>query len=74
MKTQTAQALRKSMKGLGTDDTALIRMVVTRAEVDMHHIISEYRKRYKKTLYNAVHSDTTGHYRTFLLSLLGPNV
>ncbi|ESQ28472.1 hypothetical protein EUTSA_v10019463mg [Eutrema salsugineum] len=69
-----AKALRKSMKGLGTDDTALIRMVVTRAEVDMQYIVSEYRKRYKKTLYNAVHSDTTGHYRAFLLSLLGPNV
>lgn len=68
------QALRKSMKGLGTDDTALIRMVVTRAEVDMHYIVSEYRKRYKKTLYNAVQSDTSGHYKTFLLSLLGPNV
>ncbi|CAF1903725.1 hypothetical protein F2Q70_00015568 [Brassica cretica] len=69
-----AKALRKSMKGLGTDDTALIRMVVTRAEVDMHYIVSEYRKRYKKTLYNAVQSDTSGHYKTFLLSLLGPNV
>ncbi|CAN8243863.1 unnamed protein product [Cochlearia groenlandica] len=69
-----AKALRKSMKGLGTDDTALIRMVVTRSEVDMQYIISEYQKRYKKTLYNAVRSDTTGHYRTFLLSLLGHNV
>ncbi|KAG7658816.1 Annexin repeat [Arabidopsis suecica] len=69
-----AKALRKSMKGLGTDDTALIRILVTRAEVDMQFIITEYRKRYKKTLYNAVHSDTTSHYRTFLLSLLGPNV
>ncbi|CAF2138790.1 hypothetical protein BRARA_B01761 [Brassica rapa] len=69
-----AKALRKSVKGLGTDDTALIRMVVTRAEVDMHYIVSEYRKRYKKTLYNAVQSDTSGHYKTFLLSLLGPNV
>ncbi|CAN6851686.1 unnamed protein product [Brassica oleracea] len=69
-----AKALRKSMKGLGTDDTALIRMVVTRAEVDMHYIVSEYRKRYKKTLYNAVQSDTSGHYKTLLLSLLGPNV
>ncbi|CAH8382743.1 unnamed protein product [Eruca vesicaria subsp. sativa] len=69
-----AKALRKSMKGLGTDDTALIRIVVTRAEVDMHYIVSEYRKRYKKTLYSAVQSDTSGHYKTFLLSLLGPNV
>ncbi|KAF8089768.1 hypothetical protein N665_0497s0011 [Sinapis alba] len=69
-----AKALRKSMKGLGTDDTALIRIVVTRAEVDMHYIVSEYRKRYKKTLYNTVQSDTSGHYKTFLLSLLGPKV
>ncbi|XP_033139582.1 annexin D5 isoform X1 [Brassica rapa] len=74
MTNETLQALRKSVKGLGTDDTALIRMVVTRAEVDMHYIVSEYRKRYKKTLYNAVQSDTSGHYKTFLLSLLGPNV
>ncbi|TYH73696.1 hypothetical protein ES332_D05G347100v1 [Gossypium tomentosum] len=68
-----AKALRKAMKGIGTADTDLIRIVVTRAEVDMHYIKAEYRKKYGKTLNDAVYSDTSGHYRTFLLALLGNN-
>ncbi|GMI90229.1 ANNEXIN ARABIDOPSIS THALIANA 5, annexin 5 [Hibiscus trionum] len=68
-----AKALRKAMKGLGTDDTTLTRIVVTRAEIDMYYIKAEYRKKYGKTLNDAVHSDTSGHYRAFLLALLGPN-
>ncbi|OMO72530.1 Annexin [Corchorus olitorius] len=61
----------KAMKGLGTADTALIRIVVTRAEIDLHYIKAEYRKKFGKTLNDAVHSETSGHYRTFLLALLG---
>jgi len=61
------------MKGLGTDDTKLIRVIVTRAEIDLQYIKAEYLKKYKKTLNDAVHSETSGHYRAFLLSLLGPN-
>ncbi|XWS69455.1 hypothetical protein CRYUN_Cryun04dG0180700 [Craigia yunnanensis] len=38
-----AKALRKTRKGFGTADTALIRIVVTRAEIDMHYIKAEYR-------------------------------
>ena len=60
-----------AMKGLGTADTTLIRIIVTRAEIDMHYIKAEYRKKYGKTLNDAIHSETSGHYRTFLLSLLG---
>lgn len=60
------------MKGLGTDDTTLIRVIVTRTEIDMQYIKAEYVKKYKKALTDAVHSETSGHYRTFLLSLLGP--
>lgn len=65
--------LHKSMKGLGTDDTTLIRVIVTRAEIDMQYIKAEYLKKYRKTLNDAVSSETSGHYRTFLLSLLGPS-
>ncbi|XP_039050553.1 annexin D5-like [Hibiscus syriacus] len=68
-----AKVLRKAMKGLGTDDTTLIRVIVTRTEIDMQYIKSEYLRKYKKTLNDAVHSETSGHYRTFLLALLGPN-
>ncbi|XP_076906139.1 annexin D5-like [Bidens hawaiensis] len=69
-----AKVLYKSMKGLGTNDTTLIRVIVTRTEIDMQHIKAEYHKKYKKSLKDAVHSDTSGHYRSFLLSLLGPNL
>ncbi|PON35198.1 Annexin [Parasponia andersonii] len=68
-----AKVLHKAMKGLGTNDTTLIRVIVTRAEIDMHYIKAEYRKKYGKTLNDAVYSETSGHYTTFLLSLLGPN-
>lgn len=67
------QVLYKAMKGLGTDDTTLTRVIVTRTEMDMQYIKAEYLKKYKKTLNDAVHSETSGHYRNFLLSLLGPN-
>nr|XP_043633104.1 annexin D5-like [Erigeron canadensis] len=68
-----AKELYKSMKGLGTNDTTLIRVIVTRTEIDMQYIKTEYQKKYNKSLNDAVHSETSGHYRTFLLSLLGPN-
>lgn len=67
-----AKVLRKAMKGLGTDDTTLIRVIVTRTELDMQYIKAEYEKKYKKPLVDAVHSETSGHYRSFLLALLGP--
>ena len=60
------------MKGLGTDDTKLIRVIVTRTEIDMQYIKAEYLKKYGKTLNDEVQSETSGHYRTFLLALLGP--
>ncbi|CAI8619161.1 unnamed protein product [Vicia faba] len=68
-----AKVLCKAMKGLGTDDTKLIRVIVTRSEIDLHYIKAEYLKKYKKTLNDAVHSETFGNYRAFLLALLGQN-
>ncbi|GER51823.1 annexin [Striga asiatica] len=66
-----AKVLHKAMKGMGTNDSALIRIIVTRAEIDMQYIKAEYHRKYGKSLDDAVHSETSGHYRTFLLSLLG---
>ncbi|MFS8034633.1 putative annexin [Helianthus anomalus] len=67
-----AKVLRKATKGLGTEDKTLIRIIVTRAEMDMQYIKGEYHNKYSKTLNEVVHSETSGNYRTFLLSLLGP--
>lgn len=66
-----AKVLHKAMKGMGTDDSTLVRVIVTRAEIDMQYIKAEYQKKYGKSLNDAVHSETSSHYRTFLLSLLG---
>ncbi|GAA0164822.1 hypothetical protein Leryth_023463 [Lithospermum erythrorhizon] len=67
-----AKVLHKAMKGIGTDDSTLIRVIVTRAEIDMQYIKAEYHRKYGKSLHDAVHSETSGNYRTFLLALLGP--
>ncbi|GFP86556.1 annexin d5 [Phtheirospermum japonicum] len=66
-----AKVLHKAMKGMGTNDSALIRAIVTRTEIDMQYIKAEYQKKYGKTLYDAVKSETSSHYQTFLLSLIG---
>ncbi|KAL3652876.1 hypothetical protein CASFOL_002557 [Castilleja foliolosa] len=66
-----AKILHKAMEGMGTNDSALIRAIVTRTEIDMQYIKAEYQKKYGKTLYDAVKSETSSHYQTFLLSLIG---
>ncbi|KAL0446688.1 UNVERIFIED_CONTAM: Annexin D5 [Sesamum latifolium] len=66
-----AKVLHKAMKGMGTDDTTLIRVIVTRAEIDMQYIKAEYHTKHGKSLNDTVRKETSGHYRTFLLSLLG---
>ncbi|PWA72270.1 annexin A13 [Artemisia annua] len=68
-----AKVMHRAMKGLGTNDKTLTRVIVTRTEIDMQYIKAEYYKKHHKSLNDAVHSETSGHYRTFLLSLLGPN-
>ncbi|KAG5536636.1 hypothetical protein RHGRI_024158 [Rhododendron griersonianum] len=68
-----AKALHKAMDGLGTDDETLTRIIVSRAEVDIEKMKAEYLKKYGKPLSDVVHSETSGHYRAFLLSLLNPN-
>ncbi|KAK1439348.1 hypothetical protein QVD17_05164 [Tagetes erecta] len=68
-----AKLLRKATKGLGTDDKTVLRIIVTRTEMDMQYIKAEYHKKYCKSLNEVVHSETSGNYRNFLISLLGPN-
>ncbi|RWR75109.1 annexin D5-like protein [Cinnamomum micranthum f. kanehirae] len=65
-----AEVLYNSMKGLGTSDTTLIRVVVTRAGIDMEDIKKEFVQAYKTSLKDYIHDDTSGDYRTFLLNLV----
>uniref|UniRef100_A0AAY5KIQ2 Annexin n=1 Tax=Esox lucius TaxID=8010 RepID=A0AAY5KIQ2_ESOLU len=66
-----AERLYKSMKGLGTTDTVLIRIMVARAEIDMLDIKAEFLKAYGKTLHSFIKGDTSGDYRKILLQLCG---
>lgn len=66
-----AKVAHKAMKGLGTDDSTLLRVVVTRAEIDMMYVKIAYQNKYGKSLNEAVRSETSGNYRAFLLALLG---
>ncbi|KAM4599095.1 annexin A11a isoform 2-T2 [Fundulus diaphanus] len=68
-----AWRLYKSMKGLGTKDRTLIRIMVSRSEVDMLDIHQEYVKNYGKSLYTHIHGDTSGDYRKLLIKLCGGN-
>ena len=49
-----AERLEAAMKGAGTDDCTLIRMIVSRCEIDLGTIKNEYERRYHRTLYSAV--------------------
>ncbi|XP_077438343.1 annexin A4-like isoform X2 [Vanacampus margaritifer] len=68
-----AERLYKAMKGAGTKDTTLIRIMVSRSEVDMLDIRQEYLKNYRKSLYTDISGDTSGDYKKLLLKLCGGN-
>ncbi|CAI9780931.1 unnamed protein product [Fraxinus pennsylvanica] len=65
------KTLRLAINKLGTDEWALTRVVVTRAEVDMQCIKEEYHKRSSVPLDRAIAVDTSGDYEKMLLALIG---
>ncbi|XP_048140526.1 annexin-like protein RJ4 [Rhodamnia argentea] len=65
------KVLRNAIKKVGTDEDALTRVIVTRAEKDLKEIKEEYYKRNSVSLDIAVAKDTSGHHEAFLLTLLG---
>ncbi|XP_041065706.1 annexin A4-like [Carcharodon carcharias] len=66
-----AERLYKSMKGAGTDDNTLIRVMITRCEVDMLDIKQEFQRMYGKSLYSFIKGDCSGDYKKVLLQLCG---
>lgn len=66
-----AERLYKSMKGAGTKDSTLIRVVVTRCEVDMVQVKQEFQRMYGKTLGSFIKGDTSGDYKKLLMALCG---
>ncbi|XP_077999032.1 annexin A5-like isoform X2 [Glandiceps talaboti] len=68
-----ADRLWRAMKGAGTDDHTLIRVVVTRSEIDLAEIKQAFLERYLKTLYKMIEGDTSGDYKKLLFAIVGKN-
>lgn len=68
-----AKRLRDAMKGLGIDDSKLIRIVVSRCEIDMANIVQVFGRKYGdgKTLKNWFEKDCSGFYGQLLSNLCG---
>ncbi|CAH1988858.1 unnamed protein product [Acanthoscelides obtectus] len=68
-----ARRLHKSMKGMGTNDQQLVRIVVTRCEVDMVQIKQEYQAKYESSLEDDLRADTSGTFKRMMVSLCTAN-
>lgn len=66
-----AHQLHKSMKGLGTNDRQLVRLVVTRCEIDMVEIKEAFERIFNESLKSMIKGDTSGSYKHALYALIG---
>jgi annexin A7/11 len=65
-----ATRVRDSIKGIGTKDTNLIRVIVSRADYDLGLIKQAYRQLYNRDMVADVQSDTSGDYKKILTALM----
>uniref|UniRef100_A0A8C4ZAH1 Annexin n=1 Tax=Gadus morhua TaxID=8049 RepID=A0A8C4ZAH1_GADMO len=66
-----ASRLSEAMKGKGAKDKVVTRIIVSRCEVDLMKIRSEFKKQNGISLYHTVSDHTKGDYQKALLSLIG---
>jgi annexin A7/11 len=65
-----ARRIRESVQGIGTNDSRLVRVIVSRCEIDMPRIKQAYQRLYGRDLVSDVRSDTSGDYKRILTYLL----
>ena len=64
-----AKLVYNSIKGLGTRDTSLIRILITRDEIDMPQIKQFYKSLFEKDMVEDIKNDTSGNYQKILVEL-----
>ena len=67
-----ATKINKALKGI-TNDKLLIRILVSRCEIDMKYIKQYYKQIYKKDMVEDIKGDTSGDYRKLLVKLANWN-
>ena len=65
-----ATRIREAVKGLGTNDSKLVRVIVSRCEKDLGLIKQAYQRIYSRDMLHDVRDDTSGYYRDILTGLI----
>ena len=65
-----ATRIREAVKGLGTNEKILNRVIVTRNEIDIKLIKQYYKLLYQRDMVEDIKSDTSGDYRKLLVALI----
>uniref|UniRef100_A0A672PLU5 Annexin n=1 Tax=Sinocyclocheilus grahami TaxID=75366 RepID=A0A672PLU5_SINGR len=65
-----ARRLNAAMKGAGTDEDTLVRIIVGRSEVDLETIKDMYLEKYDVTLKDALSSECGGDFKRLLIEIL----
>ncbi|KAI9093819.1 Annexin A11 [Phlyctochytrium arcticum] len=66
------QALRKAMKGMGTDEKALIEVLCKRTPEQAEQIYVGYKSHFGRDLYKDVESETSGNFKKLMTLLTLP--
>ena len=65
-----ATRVNDAVKGLGTKDHLLIRVLVSRSEIDMPQIKQYYKQLYGKDMVADIKSDISGEYQNLMVQLV----
>lgn len=69
-----AHALREAMKGFGTDEATLVRVIGALEPQDIKPLIETYSKEINRDLLNDIKSETSGNFEDLLVALLTPTI
>ena len=64
-----AATLRKAMKGLGTDENAIIQLISNRTNKERLAMIESYKKQFNRNLIEDLKSELHGHFEEAVLAL-----
>ena len=65
-----ATRIKKAIEGFGTDDKSLIRILITRCEVDINIIKKYYKQLYQKEMVEDIKNDISGDYQKLMIELI----
>ena len=65
-----ATRIKKAIEGFGTDNKTLIRILVSRCDIDINYIKKYYKQLYQKDMIEDIKNDISGDYQKLMLELI----